>query len=682
MEYSSEARAGSMVHQPEPQSSAAEPSEPISDTTLIPFPGIRDGVQVFLGGFNGVEAYQVFSDYNLRTYLKATNKRHFLNLGALKGDINRLGLWFERVLRQPTSFWPLNQPRDLDLREYSRFFWDCGCGMEMSFQVDNMHFGFNNQSTETDMASLPTATKGCMAGPAKARPIPKRPNPPTTFGPPLSPISKRLLVLIFYTTFRYFVTSGRYHMTISASPMLPGYVWNCGPSDLCYHTYAGNSIKELYNRICMVVLCFLGLPSRHGCLQPRHPVDARRLKEDMPQHVPVFPFIFELLFLVADGLHISLAIFPILISFNKVLRGIWNLLADGADAISSVTGAGGSDDEVDYDSPNIDMAAECGSNAAASAGHQVTKTESRGQVPRNSRHARLRKKSRAAKEGNNSLPGSGAPSTNIATADPVPKPSTISDDFQIFFCARGSVGDRDILKVLKFSKSQNDRDLFLAFRKSYSDIRGWKLWFSFTHIHDIQYIKVSIHTDTLVYKGQFPLFLCYISLMIISTYNQFNRYSSKQVSRGDGLCHVDTTRQSLPDRQDRNYAIPHREPPVPIIRPMCRPEIMDHYDRPDDSINTSNCIKFAMPKRVNDLPAGRCDAWGLYAAEAICPTKILIWALIVNIVPIFVFAPSWLVNHPGDLQNAFVPSTVISVTYFGIVSAHMTARMGKRYNYE
>ncbi|EGX46082.1 hypothetical protein AOL_s00110g246 [Orbilia oligospora ATCC 24927] len=638
-----------MIDQSEPQISAAEPSESVGDTTLIPFPGIRDGVQVFLGGSNGVEAYRIFGDYNLRTYSNATNKRHFLNLGAFRRNINRLGLWFERVLRQPISFWPLSQPRDLEnvLGDgYSRFFWDCvlqDCGMQMSFQIDDRHFESNNKSTKADVASL-QATKGGIADTAKARPIRRLPRVVLSVGLYWLLILTCLIPVIAFISLWYssrFVTRRE---STSASLKLSDEAINSKPFSFSLYVYV-NVIERLYNRVSMGILCLFDPSDRYSCLRFRYPVDPKSLKKS------VLPFTLELCSLVVDVFLICITIPLLLISFYGVFRENWNLLTGRADAIPDVAGAGGFDDDVDCDSPNIDMAVECSKRTAAPAGHQTTKTESRGQEPRKFRHARLRKKSRAAKEGNNSLPGSRAPSTNTAAADPVPKPPTISDNFQIFFCARGSVGDRDVVKVLKFSKSQNDRDLFSAFRKSYSAIRGWKLWFSFTHIHDIQYIK-------------------------------FNRYSSKQISRGDGLCYVDTTRQSLPDRQDKNYAIPHREPPVPIIRPMCRPEIMDHYDHPDDSINASNCIKFAMPKRVNDLPAGRCDAWGLYAAEAICPTKILIWALIVNIVPIFAFAPWWLVNHPGDLQNAFVPSTVISVAYFGTVSVDVAARMGKRYNYE
>ncbi|KAF3099692.1 hypothetical protein TWF706_006342 [Orbilia oligospora] len=496
-----------MVHQSEPQSSVAEPSETVGDITLIPFPGIGDGVQ--------------------------------------------------------------------------------DCGMEMSFQIRDKHFRHNNQPTEADMASLPTAAKGGMADTAKARPIHKRLDPTMPVRPLSSSIFVWLITAIMYTLWRYVYMSKAHRETALSPKPLDVALIRIG-SVLCHYIHGINDIQESPGRIRMVILDCLNLLSLDICVQLRHPVDPERLGEDM--RLFVVPFTMELHFLIFEVAYIFVGICLILASFYKVLWGLWDWVCP---VVPGVAGAGGSDDEVDCGSPNIDMAAECSKRTAASAGHQTTKTESGGQESR----------------------------------------------------------DRDIVKVLKFSKSQNDRDLFSAFRKSYFAIRGWKLWFSFTHIHDIQYIK-------------------------------FNRYSSKQISRGDGLCYVDTTRQSLPDRQDRNYAIPHREPPVPIIRPMCRPEIMDHYDRPDYSINASDCIKFAMPKRVNDLPAGRCDTWGLYAAEAICPIKILIWALIVNIVPIFAFVPWWLVNHPGDLQNAFVPSTVISVAYFGTVSVHVAARMGKRYNYE
>ncbi|KAF3192272.1 hypothetical protein TWF225_000528 [Orbilia oligospora] len=457
-----------MVHQ-------SEPSETVGDITLIPFPGIRDGVQVFLGGSNGVEAYRVFGDYNLRTYSRKTTKRHFLNLNAFRKNINRLGLWFERVLRQPISFWPLSQPRDLDNAlgdGFSRFFWDCDCGMEMSFRIRDKHFRHNNQPTEAYMASLPTAAKGGMADTAKARPIHKRLDPTMPVRPLSSSIFVWLITAIMYTPWRYFYMSKAHRKTALSPEPLDVTLIRIG-SVLCHYIHGINDIQESPGRIRMVILDCLNLLSLDICVQLRHPVDPERLGEDM--RLFVVPFTMELHFLVFEVAYIFVGICLILASFYKVLWGLWDWVCP---VVPGVAGAGGSDDEVDCGSPNIDMAAECSKRTAASAGHQTTKTESGGQESRKFRHARLRKKSGAAKGGNNSGSGSGAPSTNVAIADPVPKPPTISDNFQIFFCARGSAGDRDVVKVLKFSKSQNDRDLFSAFRKSYFAIRGWKLWFS------------------------------------------------------------------------------------------------------------------------------------------------------------------------------------------------------------
>ncbi|KAK6508687.1 hypothetical protein TWF506_010766 [Arthrobotrys conoides] len=222
--------------------------------------------------------------------------------------------------------------------------------------------------------------------------------------------------------------------------------------------------------------------------------------------------------------------------------------------------------------------------------------------------------------------------------------SNLPGQFDIFFVVH-CTDNRAVMKVIRMLGIHRDSDLFQSIRENYNLIRGWRRFFSFTTICDIQWVR-------------------------------FKRYSTRLVSNSDGLC--DNIFQSLPDKSDRDYQIDTREPPKPMIRPISRQHIMELYETPKDSENCNECLRTVMPKWVGSNPDAKLkeSAWGIYGVEGFALFKILIWAFIVNLIPIVFFVPWWLKSHPGDLQNAFVPNAVVSMFFYGTVSICISIRVG------
>ncbi|KAK6540441.1 hypothetical protein TWF694_009236 [Orbilia ellipsospora] len=217
----------------------------------------------------------------------------------------------------------------------------------------------------------------------------------------------------------------------------------------------------------------------------------------------------------------------------------------------------------------------------------------------------------------------------------------LPENFNIFFVIECPI-DQTVMTTIKMNGTHKDSDLFQNLREKYKLVRGWRHYFSFTTICDIQWIR-------------------------------FKRYSSKSVSNGDGLC--EDIAESLPSQSDTDYKIRWYEPPTPIIRPLGRQRIMALYENPQDSMNCSDCLDRSMPKWVGTTLAGsEPKAWGIYGVEGFALFKMMAWAFVINLVTTVTFAPWWLANHPGDLQNAFVPNTIVSVFYFGSVSLYVTVR--------
>ncbi|KAK6526522.1 hypothetical protein TWF694_005105 [Orbilia ellipsospora] len=62
---------------------------------------------------------------------------------------------------------------------------------------------------------------------------------------------------------------------------------------------------------------------------------------------------------------------------------------------------------------------------------------------------------------------------------------------------------------------------------------------------------------------------------------------------------------------------------------------MDHYYKPHRYANCSAAIRDAIPKKTNgQLEGDRPEGWGIHAVEALCLFMVIMWAVIVNIIPI------------------------------------------------
>ncbi|KAK6519071.1 hypothetical protein TWF281_003760 [Arthrobotrys megalospora] len=237
----------------------------------------------------------------------------------------------------------------------------------------------------------------------------------------------------------------------------------------------------------------------------------------------------------------------------------------------------------------------------------------------------------------------GDDSITMGTIAPPTSPggTGISENFEIFFVVR-CIDGRTVMKVIPMNKSQNDKILFEKLCHAYILVRGWRRWLSFTSICDIQWVK-------------------------------FKRYEGKLVANSDGVCSYIS--ESLPDQSNKNYETVHREPPIPIIRPLDRQHVMDCFRRPEE-LSCSDSLKYSVPKWVGAQSDETPEKWGLYAVEGVSIFKIIILGLVVNSIPILAFAPWWLVSHPGDLQNAFIPSVAVTTFYFWVVGIYIACKMG------
>lgn len=246
--------------------------------------------------------------------------------------------------------------------------------------------------------------------------------------------------------------------------------------------------------------------------------------------------------------------------------------------------------------------------------------------------------SRSSGTGNSRNPGTGSTSSGITLQGPNQETSIytnlLSGRFDIFLVVH-CTDNRTVMKRIRMLGIHRDSDLFQNIRENYNLIRSWRRFFPFTTICDIQWIR-------------------------------FQRYSTKSVSNSDGLC--DNIFESLSEHSDHDYQIDSREPPKLMIRPISRQHIIELYESPRNSENCNECLRTVMPKWVgSDLDVKLKEpAWAIYGVEGFALFKILVWAFIVNLIPIVFFVPWWLKSHPGDLQNAFFPNAVISWNFFDL----------------
>ncbi|KAK6495105.1 hypothetical protein TWF481_003133 [Arthrobotrys musiformis] len=226
--------------------------------------------------------------------------------------------------------------------------------------------------------------------------------------------------------------------------------------------------------------------------------------------------------------------------------------------------------------------------------------------------------------------------------------------FEIYFSALGEDG-ADGMKPIKSDGLRTDKDLFQKLRDDYATIRGWKIWFSFTHVHDIRFVEIWLESRSSTRPRERSI---WVDLWLTFRYTFGSPYLGELCNiRGENLPYVD----------DDEYAIEHRCPPNWVIRPMSRQAIMDHFSNPKDiTAGSSDCLRLAMPKKTYPTSrSGFVDIWGLHAEEATCPAKIVVWGLVVHIL-CFAIGLSW---------------WVVSVVYFGVVLANTVPRMREKRKY-
>lgn len=123
-------------------------------------------------------------------------------------------------------------------------------------------------------------------------------------------------------------------------------------------------------------------------------------------------------------------------------------------------------------------------------------------------------------------------------------------------------------------------------------------------------------------------------------------------------------REELPPlpNPDYEYETPTSEPP-PI-----RPEEMLHFfQKPECVDNYYDCLKRIPKKITGRLTEKRVIAWGLHAQASISFFRIMVIAASI-LVGTVAWVVWWLVDHPGDLQNSFVPPAfAVSLLAVGVV---------------
>ncbi|KAF3278868.1 hypothetical protein TWF970_004412 [Orbilia oligospora] len=239
-----------------------------------------------------------------------------------------------------------------------------------------------------------------------------------------------------------------------------------------------------------------------------------------------------------------------------------------------------------------------------------------------------------------------------------PRVDTVSNQelpvkFQIYFCAEGDCG-RDVMTTIKSDNLTTDQALFQQLRINYAEIRGWRLLFSLTHVHDIRSVRF--------WRGYYARRRQERN----SFWNLF-RNIEPFTSYAADLC--DIKEENVPPIDDDEYLIPHRQPPSWLIRPIGRRAIMDHFSNPTGGrTDASDCLRYAMPKKLTpSTRSGFSELYGLHAEEAICPTKILIWGVVVHFLCFCI--------------GGYLPWWIVSVAYFGLVFGNIGSRVRKNRKY-
>ena len=98
--------------------------------------------------------------------------------------------------------------------------------------------------------------------------------------------------------------------------------------------------------------------------------------------------------------------------------------------------------------------------------------------------------------------------------------------------------------------------------------------------------------------------------------------------------------------------------PWPLeTRPYPNSELWYYFKNPEDCATATKLNK-KLPARISNIIASDARAFGIHIEERYSALAIFIPALTLLLLTLgatFWFAPLWLNNHPGDLQNATVP---------------------------
>lgn len=173
----------------------------------------------------------------------------------------------------------------------------------------------------------------------------------------------------------------------------------------------------------------------------------------------------------------------------------------------------------------------------------------------------------------------------------------------------------------------NDQEFFRNLRAEYRRARGWRQWVSLSAVVQIKFVR-------------------------------FTQYYLNFVD-----CHESGV---LPPATNPDYDYRPKPPHDPPTFPTT--EFMHYFDSPACAGTATYCLDL-MPKRVSGrLERGaRAEGWGLQPTEGLSFWKLVALLLLVWLATLL-FAVWWMMVHPGDFQNAFVPATyAASVVAVGVV---------------
>ncbi len=204
--------------------------------------------------------------------------------------------------------------------------------------------------------------------------------------------------------------------------------------------------------------------------------------------------------------------------------------------------------------------------------------------------------------------------------DSAVNPEPVTKDFYVLLCVVR--GDRLHHTQIEVARSWDDDTFFAKFRAEYKRLRGfWRYWF---------------------HPRQFAF--CHFA--------RFTRYYVDRLAK---------VRYELP--LESCYEYQPRPPDVPYVPPIPEHEWYDRYHSAELNTCGRQEALSKIPKRKHRFQtslhvSGREDMWGLLVEFRISLLRVLFWQVLLTLGG-FGFWGWWLKKHPGDLQAASVPVTVI-----------------------